>query len=212
MDRVIDRPQFDFTVERTGDAADRLHRLWRDLTWSSMRVYGLRGRTRRGALRGCLHRIRLDIVYVTVLRPCRHHDHRCGSSRPDCSPTRYLGGQSRARDDRRWTGAVNPGLCVHFPVAAERTRCSHDRFPRADCRLGVQVSTPHPDDSPPPKATLYCPSCGHESTTDGDWIVRVRDASVDYECPDCGTTITSRPCQEHVTVTNEGRRRYCPSD
>ncbi|MFC6872380.1 hypothetical protein [Halobellus marinus] len=42
------------------------------------------------------------------------------------------------------------------------------------------------------KATLYCPDCGHESRINGDWLLEVRPDSVDYGCPECGTTIDSR--------------------
>lgn len=78
--------------------------------------------------------------------------------------------------------------------------------------MGVQVSNQIPNDSPSRKATLYCVTCGHESPTDGDWTVRIQGDSVDYECPDCGMTITSRPRPDHLMVNNEGCRRYCPSD
>ncbi|MFC7140482.1 phage terminase large subunit family protein [Halosimplex aquaticum] len=56
-----------------------------------------------------------------------------------------------------------------------------------------------PDRDPPPKAVLFCPECGHESATTGDWIVRESEEPSDerasgaaYECPDCETVITTR--------------------
>ena len=55
-----------------------------------------------------------------------------------------------------------------------------------------------PENSPPRKATLYCPDCGHESLINGDWTVRVHDDCADYECPDCGMTIISRPSPDLV--------------
>ncbi|WP_123537943.1 phage terminase large subunit family protein [Halosimplex salinum] len=49
------------------------------------------------------------------------------------------------------------------------------------------------------KATLFCPECGHESAPTGDWIVRESETAASesageaaYECPDCGTVITTR--------------------
>ena len=44
----------------------------------------------------------------------------------------------------------------------------------------------------PPKTTLYCSSCGHESPADGDWIVHERFDTASVDCPDCGTEITRR--------------------
>jgi predicted RNA-binding Zn-ribbon protein involved in translation (DUF1610 family) len=42
------------------------------------------------------------------------------------------------------------------------------------------------------KALLVCPQCGHESATDGDWIVALRETAVDLSCPDCRTRVTTR--------------------
>lgn len=50
----------------------------------------------------------------------------------------------------------------------------------------------NPERQPPHKATLYCPECTHESRITGDWIVHDHATSLDYECPECGTTIESR--------------------
>ncbi|WP_254545056.1 phage terminase large subunit family protein [Halomarina pelagica] len=47
-----------------------------------------------------------------------------------------------------------------------------------------------------PKTTLFCPTCGHESTAtaDGDWVLveRTRDGErqLAYECPVCGTALS----------------------
>jgi endogenous inhibitor of DNA gyrase (YacG/DUF329 family) len=59
-----------------------------------------------------------------------------------------------------------------------------------------------PDRDPPPKATLFCPDCGHESPPTGDWTVRRADPRADGDrgrtgdavvsCPDCGTEIATR--------------------
>lgn len=49
------------------------------------------------------------------------------------------------------------------------------------------------------KATLFCPTCGHESpaTEDGDWLLtecdREGEHGLAYVCPDCGTTLTVQP-------------------
>ena len=73
-------------------------------------------------------------------------------------------------------------------------------------------SGPPPESSLPRKPTLYCFSCGHESLIDGDWIVREHDACVDYECPECGTTITSRPRIADGAARSERIPRCCPGD
>lgn len=46
---------------------------------------------------------------------------------------------------------------------------------------------------PSHKATLYCPNCNHESRINGDWLIQIYSAYTDYECPECGVTIESRP-------------------
>ena len=47
------------------------------------------------------------------------------------------------------------------------------------------------------KSVLICPSCGHESSVVGDWIVGEERESgrerTTYACPDCDETIASRP-------------------
>lgn len=60
-----------------------------------------------------------------------------------------------------------------------------------------------------PKKTLYCFDCGHESPIGGDWTVRATDDGVDYDCPECRTTIISRrPRVESDTSTTTD---VCPS-
>ncbi|MBZ6496580.1 hypothetical protein [Natrinema longum] len=49
------------------------------------------------------------------------------------------------------------------------------------------------------KATLHCFECGHESPIGGDWLVRAHDDRLEYECPDCQTTIDSRPTSADST-------------
>lgn len=48
------------------------------------------------------------------------------------------------------------------------------------------------------KSTLYCPECDHANAIDGDWSLRVQDATVEYACPACGTTIVERPRSNDV--------------
>lgn len=55
-------------------------------------------------------------------------------------------------------------------------------------------TTPGPDSSR--KTTLFCPECGHESPSDGDWIVHERADRAVYDCPDCETAITTRSRRE----------------
>jgi|GEM_PF-1416002 len=69
-----------------------------------------------------------------------------------------------------------------------------DRVPTEDVMSVPAIDTesaPPPDDGPA-KATLYCPSCGHENPATGDWLVRERDDRTVYVCPACGETIASR--------------------
>lgn len=53
-------------------------------------------------------------------------------------------------------------------------------------------------------ATLYCPSCTHESRINGGWILHVRTDTLEYECPNCGTRIGSRQAESALT-TQSGR-------
>ena len=54
----------------------------------------------------------------------------------------------------------------------------------------VPPSTPR-DTSP--KATLFCPRCGHENPVDGDWVLTLRPETVEIHCPDCRALLTTRP-------------------
>ncbi|WP_263019434.1 hypothetical protein [Natronobiforma cellulositropha] len=43
------------------------------------------------------------------------------------------------------------------------------------------------------KATLFCPSCGHASPIDGDWVIERTGGEEVYSCPDCAEQLTTRP-------------------
>lgn len=64
----------------------------------------------------------------------------------------------------------------------------------------IDVSTNLPTTDRRRKSVLFCPECGHESTATGDWVVSERDGRTDYDCPDCGATVTTR------TVPGTGHR------
>lgn len=57
-----------------------------------------------------------------------------------------------------------------------------------------------PDRELPHKATLYCPSCAHASPITGDWILERHANGLDYNCPECGLTIESRPDLTKLTI------------
>jgi len=54
---------------------------------------------------------------------------------------------------------------------------------------------------PPPKATLFCPDCGHESPARGDWVVR--DAETDSDLTSAGAVLRCPVCE--ATVATRGR-------
>jgi hypothetical protein len=59
-------------------------------------------------------------------------------------------------------------------------------------------------DAPPRrKATLFCPSCDHESPLTGDWRRRDRGDRTAYVCPTCGTAVTERPAGGDASVAGE---------
>jgi len=60
---------------------------------------------------------------------------------------------------------------------------------------------PHSTTDPPPKSTLFCPDCGHESHATEDWTVRETDAGSVLTCPVCDTDIATR---------NRSRSLVCP--
>ncbi|WP_436935920.1 hypothetical protein [Halovenus marina] len=76
----------------------------------------------------------------------------------------------------------------------------------------MTTNTPSTEHLPPDKTTLYCPNCGHASRIDGDWLVDVRANQVDYECPDCGTTVSSRPDSAAVATQPGGAMECCNAD
>jgi hypothetical protein len=47
-----------------------------------------------------------------------------------------------------------------------------------------------------PKATLFCQTCGHESSVWDDWDVRSTAGRTTTSCPECGTTVDERPTHD----------------
>jgi len=68
-------------------------------------------------------------------------------------------------------------------------------------------STSPDERMPSRKATLYCPDCDHASRINGDWLIHVRADHLDYECPECGTTINSRRDGAALTSRSNGSLR-----
>ncbi len=73
-------------------------------------------------------------------------------------------------------------------------------------------STSNATHPPFSKTVLYCFECGHESQIDGDWTVRQRCDREIYTCPDCETTIASRPHRASRATPNGGTPGYCSGD
>lgn len=63
----------------------------------------------------------------------------------------------------------------------------------------------------PPKATLFCPDCGHRSHVDGDWNVVETARTVHRVCPDCRTVIATRPTDLCGAVPRRGGTRSRPA-
>ncbi|MFC6988488.1 hypothetical protein ACFQJD_06765 [Haloplanus sp. GCM10025708] len=60
----------------------------------------------------------------------------------------------------------------------------------------LSLHTSDPDPPPardaPAKSTLFCPDCGHQSRSDGDWNLVESARETRYLCPECEYTVTSR--------------------
>lgn len=61
-------------------------------------------------------------------------------------------------------------------------------------------------------ATLYCPTCERGSRINGDWLVHVHADYLDYECPECGATIDSRPDGSDLKAWSNGALRPRKAD
>lgn len=70
--------------------------------------------------------------------------------------------------------------------------------------MEMTSSNGHLERQPSHKATLYCPTCKHGSRINGDWLIQVHADYLDYECPECGATIDSRPDGSDLTTRSNG--------
>ena len=71
----------------------------------------------------------------------------------------------------------------------------------------VSTTTRVDPGSDPPKSTLFCPECAHQSHVEGDWMLRTRGGRLAYICPDCGTSITERPVGSDAPVLDSPNER-----
>lgn len=69
----------------------------------------------------------------------------------------------------------------------------HTLMPTQVVIMKMVPANNHSERQPSHKATLYCPDCTHEGRINGDWIIHIHAAHLDYECPECGEKIQSRP-------------------
>ncbi|OVE85925.1 hypothetical protein B2G88_03700 [Natronolimnobius baerhuensis] len=60
------------------------------------------------------------------------------------------------------------------------------------------------------KTTLFCWECAYSSPVDGEWIRRPHDDTVAYVCPQCETTITTRPRRCEHSSASRARRGSIP--
>jgi hypothetical protein len=67
-------------------------------------------------------------------------------------------------------------------------------------------------DSPPPKATFFCPDCEYAGRITGDLMCHGSGTHRAYCCPACGTTLTSRPSTPPTHADRDGTRQICLSD
>jgi predicted RNA-binding Zn-ribbon protein involved in translation (DUF1610 family) len=75
------------------------------------------------------------------------------------------------------------------------------------------VPSNEPDERPPShEATLSCPSCDHANLINGDWLITVRADHLDYECPECATTIDSRCEGVDLATRSHGALRVGAGD
>jgi predicted RNA-binding Zn-ribbon protein involved in translation (DUF1610 family) len=78
----------------------------------------------------------------------------------------------------------DPGLIASRATRRYHLGGCHERVPADGQRARAQ-------------AVYVCPTCGHESPVDGDWLVAKREADghrrLVYGCPVCGRRVTTQP-------------------
>lgn len=61
-----------------------------------------------------------------------------------------------------------------------------------DFRANHSETENRPPDGQLRKATLYCPVCGHQSPTDGNWDVETVESQQEFHCPECDQVVAVR--------------------
>lgn len=72
--------------------------------------------------------------------------------------------------------------------------------------------TPSKNPNAAAKATLFCPTCGHQSHINGDWTITVLADLTAYECPECEETIDTRRNREAMISGSNGALRFAVED
>ncbi len=73
---------------------------------------------------------------------------------------------------------------------------------------GMTSFNSRPEQPPPQKAMLHCPSCTHSNRINGDWTIDIHDDYTVYECPNCGTVIDTRRNQTQLTTHSNGALQF----
>lgn len=72
----------------------------------------------------------------------------------------------------------------------------------------MEPSTSDVERQPTRKSTLYCTTCDHANRINGDWIIRVGADRLEYECPECGSTIDTRRDRTELTARSGGALQF----